>query len=134
MFHPWRELRKKPEITVNWTELNYTNGITDGHSTIWLDSRLLQVERRCVLAHEMIHIERGHTECQKTAAEIGVRVEAARRLIAMEDLLRCKRWARSVWELADELWVTPEVLADRIAYLTVAESAELDSTDEDASA
>jgi len=33
-------------------------GLTDGH-TIWLNPNLTPAGRRCTLAHELIHIERG---------------------------------------------------------------------------
>lgn len=81
MFHPWRLLREMPQITVIWTELNHKSALTDGVSQIWLDRRLFQVERRCSLTHELIHIERGHTSRQSAAIEEAVRAETARRLI-----------------------------------------------------
>ncbi|WP_394940726.1 ImmA/IrrE family metallo-endopeptidase [Psychromicrobium sp. YIM B11713] len=121
MFHPWRTLGSLPHITVIWTELEHHSALTDGVSKIWLDRRLFQVERRCSLTHELIHIERGHTRRQDPAAELSVRAETARRLIPWEELLRHKRWALSIEELADCLWVTPRVLQDRIDHLSAAE-------------
>ncbi|NYE96255.1 hypothetical protein FHU41_002505 [Psychromicrobium silvestre] len=117
MFHPWRLLREMPQITVIWTELNHKSALTDGVSQIWLDRRLFQVERRCSLTHELIHIERGHTSRQSAAIEEAVRAETARRLIPFDELLRHKRWALSIEELADSLWVTTSVLKDRINHL-----------------
>lgn len=49
--------------------------------------RQLQPERRCTLTHELIHIECGHSGCQPPAVELEVRVEAARRLIPLDDRL-----------------------------------------------
>lgn len=123
MFHPWHALRDLPHITVIWTELDQISGLTDGISTIWLDKRLFQVEKRCSLTHELIHIERGHTSRQSAAVEHQVRAETARRLIPLEELLRHKRWALSIEELADCLWVTPRVLCDRIENLKEPERA-----------
>lgn len=116
-YHPWRELRQNTGITVEWVRLHHKRAMTNGIDTIYMDKRALQVERRCSLTHEMIHIERRHTSCQPPAIEKDVRAEAARRLILIADLAAQLAWARSLDELADELWVTPEVLADRIANL-----------------
>ncbi|WP_045076468.1 hypothetical protein [Psychromicrobium lacuslunae] len=123
MFHPWRALRDLPHITVVWARLEHVSALTDGISIIWLDSRLLQVEKRCSLTHELIHIERSHTHRQTPAVEHQVRAETARRLIPFEELLRHKRWALSIDELADCLWVTPRVLCDRIDNLSPKERA-----------
>lgn len=120
IFHPWRELRHLAHIRVSHVhlpgvdELAYTNGI----DRIWLDKNLLQVERRCALTHELQHIYMGHKGHQKPAVELTVRVITARRLIRFHDLMKARRWAgQDLHEMADELWVTPAVLADRIIYL-----------------
>lgn len=132
MFDPWQLLRTMPQITVVWAELDSKSALTNGRDTVWLDKHLLQVERRCSLTHELIHIERGHTSCPPNAAETGVRAETARRLIPFPDLLEHKRWSRSVEELADCLWVTPHVLLDRISHLSDAEQAAFASADDEA--
>lgn len=77
-----------------------------------------QVERRCVLMHELVHLRRGHRGCQSPTTERQVRAEAARYLIAIEDLEQEAAWALSLAELADELWVTEMVLCDRLSSLT----------------
>lgn len=119
MFHPWRALRALRHVVVVWARPHPAiPAATDGTRTIWLDPRLLQVERRCALTHELVHIERGHAGCQPRAVEHAVRAEAARRLITHQDLLRAMPWALSLEELADDLWVTPMVLTDRLAGLT----------------
>lgn len=96
-------------------------GRTNGVDTIWLNKALDQVERRCALTHELIHIERLHTGCQPPSVEAEVRAEAGRRLIPLDQLIKGLRWARSYSELADELWVTRDVLQDRFDHLTDAE-------------
>ncbi|QSZ49371.1 hypothetical protein [Arthrobacter sp. D5-1] len=92
-------------------------GRTDGTSTIWLDKSLDQVERRCALTHELVHLERRHIGCQPLAVESEVCAETARRLVALDQLVRGLRWSRSFAELADELWVTEDVLKDRFNNL-----------------
>jgi hypothetical protein len=83
-----------------------------------MDRDLIQVERRCTLTHELIHIEQGHTRCQDAVVEWKVRKETARRLISMEGVRRHLPWALSFGELADDLWVTPLVLSDRFRSFT----------------
>lgn len=119
MFHPWRLLRKLSHIRLTWADLppgilGYTNGVDE----IVMDKHLLQVERRCTLVHELVHIDWGHLHCQPAKVEAKVRAEASKLLIPIEDLLRHIPWARSKHELADELCVTGSVLDDRIECLT----------------
>lgn len=104
-------------------------GRTNGVDIIWMDKRLDQVERRCTLTHELIHIEREHTGCQPASVELEVRMETARRLIPIEDLASALRWSNRAYELADELWVTPSVLADRLRAVTPEEKQLLLATE-----
>lgn len=124
MFHPWGILRKLAHIRLSWVVMpDRVPGRTNGLDVIWMDKRLDQVERRCTLTHELIHIERRDVGCQPEAIEFAVRAEAARRLIPIEGLTHALSWSTSPQEVADELWVTPGVLADRLAALTVDEVA-----------
>jgi hypothetical protein len=120
IYHPWRVLgRHWPHVEVEHTDelppgrRADTNGIDE----IRMRRRLLQVERRCSLTHELIHLEHGHTGRCAPAHEAEVDREAARRLIPWPRLLAAVRWARSEEELADELWVTVRVLRARVAAL-----------------
>ncbi|MGC0143191.1 ImmA/IrrE family metallo-endopeptidase [Pseudactinotalea sp. Z1732] len=122
MFHPWRALRSNPHIDVHWTD--QPPGLiasTDGRSRIFMDTRLLQVQRRCAATHELIHIERGHTRECSPGEELSVRVETAHRLIGTFRLMDVMAWTESWEEAAEELWVTVEVFMDRLASLTKAE-------------
>ena len=94
-------------------------GVTDGEQ-IWLHDRLLQVERRCALTHEQVHLERG-TQCVDGKEEQRVRRITAERLIALDDLIPAAQWSADVAEMADTLWVTEDVLRDRIAGLSPVE-------------
>ncbi|WDF32213.1 ImmA/IrrE family metallo-endopeptidase [Arthrobacter agilis] len=117
--HPWRELRAMPHITVEWVELpEGVDARTNGVDRILMDKWLLQVERRCALAHELQHIRMGHRGHQCPRVELVVRVIVARRLISLEDLIAARQWSgNDLWEMAEELWVTPEVLWDRLNHL-----------------
>lgn len=121
MFNPWAVIDANPHITVEYREFDLWSGATNGIDTVYLDPRLLEVERRCTLTHELVHISRRHSACQPAAVEKVVRHETARLLVHVQDLYREMQWAHSHEELAAELAVTPRVLSDRLGCLTVPE-------------
>ena len=121
MFDPWRVLRSQPHIRVEFGVLEGRSGETNGVDLIRLDSRLLQVERRCTLTHELVHVASVHRGCQPLGVELGVRRRAAVLLIGVQDLARELGWARSRHDLAQELCVTERVLEDRLLWLTESE-------------
>lgn len=126
MNHPWRILRSLPHIDVHWhDDLGHdVRGLTDGVKHIWLSTRLSQVQRRCTLMHELVHVERAHRGCQPPPVEASVRRESARRLVP--DVRRIGQelaWAHDLAEAADHLWVTTEVLRTRLEALHPAERA-----------
>lgn len=115
MFVSWRDDLPPPYLAV-----------TDGEH-IWMRKGLLQVERRCVLTHELAHIDLGHTTHQDGTAEARVRRRAARRLLSVDQLLPVALWTQDVGEAADELWVTVEVLEDFIDSLSPGEIADIEA-------
>ena len=128
LYHPWRALRD------HWShvELKHTDDLppdrlaeTNGIDEIRMRRRLLQVERRCSLAHELIHLERRDLGECSPAVEAEVTREAARRLIPWDRLLGAVRWARSERELAEELWVTIPILQARTEALHADELMEI---------
>lgn len=128
IYHPWRVLGQHwPHVAVEHTDdlplgrRADTNGVDE----IRMRRRLLQVERRCSLTHELIHLEHGHTGRCSPGHEAEVDREVARRLISWERLLAAVRWARSDQELADELWVTLPILRARTAALHADELMEI---------
>jgi hypothetical protein len=90
-------------------------GRTDGVD-IWIDDRLDAIEQRCVIMHELIHIERGEGTCQPEYVEMEVRYETARRLLPDITTIPCR--GKDLAEVARELGVTRRVLMDRSAMLT----------------
>ena len=126
--HPWRDLRSLAHVTVHWRTLAAPmSGCTDGER-VWLHDGLSQVERRCVLAHELEHVRRGHHEAQPAAVEREVRRAVARYLLPdLAAVAGALAWAHDRVEAAEELWVTEAVLQDRLDGLTEAERAWLDS-------
>lgn len=130
MFDPWRALRHLVHVTIDWVRMpDDVPGRTNGIDMIWIDNRLQQLERRCVLVHELVHLERRHVGCQPASVERAVSIETARRLIPIEQLCRHAAWSRSLHELADDLWVTGNVLTDRLTSLTPEESADLNAVE-----
>lgn len=128
MHHPWRGLRRLSGWTLKFAPL------PDGQlgetcfvsQTITLAPGQTQAQRRSTIAHEVIHAERPvFLESLRDKEEHWVTVEAARRLIAFEDLLVALRWARSVHELAEELWVDEGTVRARLAHLHPSERTKI---------
>lgn len=115
--HPWTALRAMSDTYVHWrSDLPPSlNGATRG-DRIWLRSGLTQVERRCVLAHELEHRRRGHDGCQPVAVEREVQHGAACYLLPSPHLVgEALVWAAlRLDEAADALWVTERMLRARL--------------------
>lgn len=124
MWHPWRTLRTLTHIDLFWTKALPVGvrGATDGRR-IWMDDRQLQAERRSTLAHELAHIELGHTGGCAGAEEAQARRLAARWLIDMDRLLDALAWSEELEEVAEELWVDLDTLYARLDGLTADERA-----------
>lgn len=94
---------------------------------IVMDSRLSQVERRSVLAHELGHVIRGDVPCGSDILdgrqESVVDQWAARKLISLDALIDALRWSDDPHEVADALWVTVDLLEVRVAHLHPSERA-----------
>lgn len=117
MYSPWTALADTP-LEVRFVEFTDDyDGCLDG-LIVKLDYRLNQVEKRCVLAHELVHYDLNHDGHQPPSVEAVVDAMAARRLIRFKDLLEAIQWGRSQWEIAEHLWVTPDILEARMRTLT----------------
>lgn len=118
MYHPCRLLRSRPHLRLAFVDLPFdTNGLIRSDGTLLLARDLLQVERRCTLMHELVHDEWGIPHGVDRAEERRVEQESAHRLIPLERLIDVARWATSVDEAAEELWVTVDLLEVRLAHL-----------------
>lgn len=91
------------------------SGQTDGVD-IWISNKLNEVQLRCTIVHELVHIEMQHGTPQPERIEMEVRYETARRLLPDDLPGGCV--GSTVREVADNFGVTPRVLMDRAATLT----------------
>lgn len=130
MFNPWRYLADHhPHVKVVWTRLpGNLRAVTDGASVIWMDERLCQSQRRVVLCHETLHIERGIIPAD-SVEERRVERLTAQRMIELDDLVDALRWNRHPTEeaLADMLWVEPATVRTRLKHLEPWELAHIEN-------
>lgn len=134
LYSPWRHLRALPDLDLQWSD---DDGLLDGaHAwyyhrlrAIVMDKRLTQVERRSALVHELGHAIRGDVPCGSD--RLDVRQEelvdqwAARKLIELPALAEALRWSDRPDEVAEELWVTVDLLEARLRHLHPSEAAYL---------
>ena len=86
---------------------------------IVLHPGLTAVEARCVLAHEIVHAERGPSpEWASSREERIADMEAARRLIPLDELADALVWSHHPGELAELLGVDRPTLLARLEGLT----------------
>jgi hypothetical protein len=94
-WNPWDTLRERPHIELWYAALDGLGGMWQRDregELIVLDDSLTRRQRRCVLAHELIHAERGIGHGAATAATMEreeeiVRRETARRLVPLAELV-----------------------------------------------
>lgn len=131
-YDPWAHLRALPHVALRWTRDDHE--LADALAwwypdagEIVMDDRQPQAERRCTLAHELVHAERGDEPCASRVLELrqerAVDREAARRLIDLRALADALAWTHDVAEAADELWVDVATLRTRLADLDDCERA-----------
>lgn len=86
------------------------------HGAVVVAEGLSVVQERCVLAHEIEHILARDAGC---AGRISIAAErhadrlASRKLIALSDYCRVRQWAQDMYQMAEELQVTPWMLRAR---------------------
>lgn len=135
-YDPWGDLSQRAYLSVEFVDLpNHRRGVICG-DIIRIDRRQLQVERRCTIAHELVHDERRvfpADPVMQAREETLVERTAARRLIELHDLVDALRAcsSRGAAELADHLWVDQPMLAARMADLDPIEVADLEHHLED---
>lgn len=124
MWHPWRAIRARPDITVRWAELDGRLGTWHNDSrTMTLEKRQGQAQCRATATHELVHAERGHRGCQPGPVEDSVRREVARRHISIYALVDAVLFygETNIAALADELWCPQDTVVTRLLHLHPAE-------------
>lgn len=121
MFHPWRRLRDLQYVRLHWEVMPGVLGETNGIDLVWMHPHQGQAQRRSTVAHELAHIELGHTAGCTGPDERAARELAARWLITLRALAEAARWSSRVEEIAEELWVDTDTLRTRVLTLTEAE-------------
>lgn len=138
-YSPWDHLESLPHITFGITRLPHGQGwwLPDMEA-IALDSRLDRVERRCVLAHELVHAERQDRNCQYEGPDGGRqarrqelhadRVSSARLVdvVDLVDALRAHPYDPDL--VAEQLDVTPDALRARLQSLTDDQRTEIEAS------
>lgn len=131
VYNPWAHFRNEVKWDLIWAPLPMEiRAVTDfDRRRVFLDVSLRQVERRCALAHEIVHIERGPAPRDaagyRREEQIVQRI-TANRLIGVDRLAEALAWDSRPGALADELWVTKDVLLCRLKNLTTAERERLE--------
>lgn len=128
MYDPWHDLRSRPHLTLAVSRLPVGDAMYF-HDVpgIVLDDRLTQIERRCVIAHELAHLDLGHVEqaagCGAGTSRIARRMEcdadllAARRLLPVERLAAVAKCHQDRFTTAEHLCVTEHLLQVRLDHL-----------------
>lgn len=124
--HPWRRLRRNPEITLAWHDGGVAGWYDFDTQTISLRRGMSQAGRRSTLRHELEHHFRGwFTEAELEREELACELAAARDLIDIRKLGEALAWSSDLFDVADELWVDPELIEVRCQHLHPAERAYL---------
>lgn len=124
--NPWADLTSRPQLDLCWGGLPPGQlGATDGRR-VWIATGLTVRERRCTLAHELAHIDLDLVSDVTWAAEQRVRDVTARRLLPdIDAVASALAGGVDMATASDELWVTEDVLTDRLTTLADAERAML---------
>lgn len=121
MYHPWRDARSREHlrIDIRWLP-DGRRGCLRGDD-VTINAADDQAQRRCTLAHELVHDERRvfpRDRVLRAREELTVERIAARRLIQLEALVDALLWSRDARETAAELWVDVPMLVAFVQSMT----------------
>jgi Zn-dependent peptidase ImmA (M78 family) len=113
-------------VTIQTADLGTVDGVWDPDTrTIWLHRDLTPAQRRCTLAHEVIHAARGDEKCADhvlTARQERLVEEiASRLLVPLPALADALTHSSDEGALCEELHVDAATLRSRLSYLTLDE-------------
>lgn len=121
IYHPWRDARRRKHLEIEFVD-DLPAGVR-GRITgdrIEVNRHMLGDERRCTIAHELVHDERRVYPIDRVLRareELAVERIAARRLIALDQLVDVLCWTRRTEEVAEELWVDVPMLVALVQSL-----------------
>jgi hypothetical protein len=125
-WNPWRALRERHHLTLEWEELDGASAAIWEHPVITLDPRRSRIERNAGLAHELIHEERrigrpDASDATMQTEERIVRAITADRLVPRDELVAMIE-ARApegleLHEIAGHFEVPEKVAADAVGRL-----------------
>ena len=125
-WNPWAELARRTHLRLVWTERGPRGCLEFATGELRVRRALPRHESRCVLAHELVHDERGGVpRWLVPREERAVCHEAARRLIPLDDLANAVRWSPHLPEVAEDLGVDVPTLRARLGGLTADERSRL---------
>ena len=117
VFHPWRAIRARGDVTVEWQRRpDLLGSWCERSRRMVLHPDQNQAERRCTATHELLHVERGDTTCDWRTHR-----DAARLLIDLYALGEALVTYDDEAQAAEELWVDLDTLRARLQYLHPAE-------------
>lgn len=135
-YDPWHDLYERAHITFGVTDLPAGDAWwLPQIPAIIVGRHLSRVERRCAVAHELVHADHDEQQCATDGPgtsriarrrELDADLTAARRLIPLDRLIDALRWALGFEEVAETLDVTPRLARVRILHLTMAEKGEIE--------
>ena len=130
IYHPWRDARAREHLTIRFVDhlpLGVRGRIRG--DVVEVNRHMLGDERRCTIAHELVHDERRiypTDSVLRAREELAVERIAARRLVALDQLVDVLCWTRRTEEVAEELWVDVPMLVALVQSLTDAEREWID--------
>lgn len=130
IYHPWRDARLREHLTIRFVD--YLPAGVRGRirgDVVEVNRHMLGDERRCTIAHELVHDERRVFPVDpvlRAREELTVERIAARRLVALDQLVDVLCWTRRTEEVAEELWVDVPMLIALVQSLTDTERRWID--------
>ena len=130
IYHPWRDARLREHLTIRFVD-HLPAGVRGQirGDVVVVNRHMLGDERRCTIAHELVHDERRIFPIDpvlRAREELTVERIAARRLVALDQLVDVLCWTRRTEEVADELWVDVPMLVALVQSLTDTERQWID--------
>lgn len=113
-WNPWRALRAREHIELVWADMGGCPGRAERHpdrDRVLLDPTLGRIDRNAVLAHELVHLERGILYTSTTPDALIQKEEHAVETIVAGRLLPPQELAVYVDVLAEFEPVTAEAVA-----------------------